>query len=78
MRLDYLADIVIHVDENLDETVLNGVECDLCGVDGVVAAKHVPGRNHVLMVTYDHEQARATDLLAPLKARGLHAQLIGF
>ncbi len=78
MRLDYLADIVIHVDENLDETVLYGVECELCGVDGVVAAKHVPGRNHVLMVTYDHEEARAIDLLAPLKARGLHAQLIGF
>ncbi|WP_298350892.1 hypothetical protein [Rhodoblastus sp.] len=78
MRLDYLADIVIHVNETLDETGLRVVECDLCGVDGVVAAKHVPGRNHILMVTYDNEEARAVDLLAPLKARGLHAQLIGF
>ncbi len=78
MRLDYLADIVIHVDEKLDETGLRGVECDLCGVDGVVAAKHVRGRHHILMVTYDNEEARAIDLLAPLTARGLHAQLIGF
>ncbi|MGO8740264.1 hypothetical protein [Rhodoblastus sp.] len=78
MRLDYLADIVIHVNETLDESGLRGVECDLCGVQGVVAANHVPGRNHILKVTYDHEETEAFNLLAPLKARGLHAQLIGF
>jgi hypothetical protein len=78
MRLDYLANIAIHVNESLDETGLGGVECDLCGLEGVVAAKHVPGRNHLLMVTYDNEETEAFNLLAPLKARGLHAQLIGF
>jgi hypothetical protein len=78
MRLDYLADIVIHVNEDLDETRMHGVECDLCGLSGVVAAKHHPGRNHFLMVTYDNQETRAINLLAPLRARGLHAQLIGF
>ena len=78
MRLDYVSDIVIHVNEDLDETRMRGVECDLCGLEGVIAAKHLPGRNHMLMVTYDHEQTRAINLLTPLKARGLHAQLIGF
>jgi hypothetical protein len=78
MRLGYLANIAIHVNENLDETGLRGVECDLCGLDGVVAAKHVLGRNHLLMVTYDNEETAAFNLLAPFKARGLHAQLIDF
>jgi hypothetical protein len=78
MRLNYLADIVIHVNETLDETGLRGVECDLCGIDGVVAAKHVPGRNHFVMVKYDNQETHAINLLAPLKARGLHAQLIDF
>jgi hypothetical protein len=74
----HLSDIVIHVTETLDESGLRGIECDLCGLDGVIAARHSPSRNHFVMVTYDREETKAFNLLAPLKARGLHAQLIGF
>ena len=70
MRLDYLTDIVIHVNEDLDETRVRGVECDLCGLEGVIAAKHIPGRNHVLMVTYDNEETSSHQLADAFEGAG--------
>ncbi|WP_298354114.1 hypothetical protein [Rhodoblastus sp.] len=77
MGQHYLTEMVIHVTETLDESSVRAAECDLCGFDGVVEAKHNPGRNHILVVTYDTEETRMINLLTPLKARGLHAQLVG-
>jgi hypothetical protein len=77
MSRHYLTEMVIHVTETLGDPDVSAAECDLCGLDGVFAVKHHPGRNHILMVTYDTDEIAMVNLLAPLKARGLHAQLIG-
>lgn len=77
MGQHYLTEMVIHVTETLDESGVRAAECDLCNLNGVVEARHNPGRNHVLLVTYDTVETRMVNLLAPLKARGLRAQLVG-
>jgi hypothetical protein len=71
------TDIIIHVNEKLDEVGVRDVEQELRDHGGVLSATHEPGKNHLLRVVYDPEATRAINLLPPLKARGLHAQLIG-
>ena len=73
-----LTDVVIHVNETLDETGVRGLEQELCAKNGVVSATHRSGHNHLVMVVFDSQTIGAPSLLAPLKARGFHAQLIGF
>jgi len=72
-----VSDVIIHVTEPLDEAGVCGVERELCDLDGVVSARHSPGRNHLLMVVYDTATIPSINLLTPAKTRGLHAQLIG-
>jgi hypothetical protein len=74
----FLTDVVIHVNENLDDAGVCGVEREIRAHSGVISAAHHPGRNHLVVVTYDAAITRAASLLAPLKGRGFHAQLIGF
>jgi hypothetical protein len=38
---------------------------------------HQANRNHLIMVVYDSEVARASSILHSFKERGLHAHLIG-
>jgi hypothetical protein len=74
----YLTNVVIHLNETLDEAGVCGLEDALRAHNGVISATHQPGRNHLLMVGYAPEAICSTNLLTPLKARGFHAQLIGF
>lgn len=73
-----LTDVVIHLTETLDETGVHGLEQELCAQNGVVSATHQPGHNHLMIVSYDRGLIGSASLLRPLKAHGLHAQLIGF
>ncbi len=74
----YLADVAIHIDEDLEDPRLTILERDLLACNGVVSARHRTGFNHLLLVNFDPDETRSCDLLQPLRARGLHAQLIGF
>jgi len=74
----YLTNVVIHVNEALDEAGVFGLEQELCAHNGVISATHQPGRNHLLIVVYAADAICSANLLTPLKARGFHAQLIGF
>lgn len=72
-----LADVLVHVNENLDEEAMSSIEQDMRMKDGVVSVGRHPGQRHLLMVVYDSGITHAVSLLNPFRAQGLHAQVIG-
>ncbi|MDX9994420.1 MAG: hypothetical protein RBS28_03780 [Rhodocyclaceae bacterium] len=72
-----LADVLVHVNENMDEAALRNIEQDIRKDIGVISVGHRSGQTHILMVVYDSGATRAAKLLQPLRAQGLHVQVIG-
>jgi len=72
-----LADVLVHVNENMDEATLCSLEQDMRNDVGVISVGHRTGQSHLLMVVYDAGATQAACLLQPLRAQGLHAQVIG-
>jgi len=72
-----LNDVVVNLNESVDETTLDELEQGIRKDQGVVSVGHQANRNHLIMVVYDSEVARASNLLHNFRERGLHAQLIG-
>jgi hypothetical protein len=72
-----LADVVMHVNEKLNEETMRRIEQGMRQDAGVISVGHRPDRTHLVMVVYDSDVARATSILHPLQAQGLHAQVIG-
>ncbi len=70
-------EVVIHLDENVDEAMLDTVEQGIRQELGVISVGHRPGQHHLMMVMYDTALARGGNLLRPFREHGLHAQLIG-
>lgn len=72
-----LADVLVHVNENMDEATICNIEQEIRNDVGVISVGHRTGQSHLLMVVYDSGVTRASSVLQPLLARGLHAQLVG-
>jgi hypothetical protein len=72
-----LNEVVIHLNENVDETTLDELEQGIRRDQGVISVGHQANQNHLLVVVYDSEVARASSFLHTFQERGLHAQLIG-
>ena len=72
-----LNEVVVHLNESVDEATLYGLEQGIRKDQGVISVGHQANRNHMIMVVYDSEVARASSILHSFKERGLHAQLIG-
>jgi hypothetical protein len=72
-----LNEVVIHLDESVDETMLVDLERGIRLDAGVISVGRRPSQNHLMMVVYDSAVARASSLLHNFQERGLHAQLIG-
>lgn len=74
---EHITDVMVHVNEVLDEDTLHILEDELHENAGVVAVGHDPRRPHLLVVAYDAEVVQPANFLAPIRGRGLHAQLVG-
>lgn len=72
-----LADVLVHVNENIDEATICSIEQDMRNAVGVIAVDRRAGQSHLLRVVYDPGVTQAVRLLQPLRAQGLHAQVIG-
>lgn len=70
-------EVVVHLNESVDETTLENLEQGIRQDQGVISVGHHPTRNHLMVVVYDSEVARASSILHHFQERGLHAQLIG-
>jgi hypothetical protein len=73
----YNANVVVHIDEALSANQLDDMEKGMSNVTGVVSACVHERTPHLLVVDYDLCAVHSGTLLARIKSRGLHAQLIG-
>lgn len=72
-----MADVMIHVDENIARPDREALRSRLLARDGVMAADYHDDKPHLMIVVYDPDAVSAAQLLEIPKARGLHAQLVG-
>ena len=72
-----LNEVLLHVDETLNDDTLDQIENGMRHEAGVISVGHNPGKSHMIMVVYDSESTRASNLLHSFQERGLHAQIVG-
>jgi hypothetical protein len=74
----YTADVLFHIDENLDERDVTRLEHDMAFHQGVRTACVNCENPHLMVVDYDPMEVKAKQLLGSITSRGLHAELVGF
>ena len=72
-----LNEVVVHINENINQTDLEDLEQVMRRDQGVISVGHQSTRKHLIVVVYDSTVTRACNLLHTFQDRGLHAQLIG-
>jgi hypothetical protein len=71
------GDILIHIDETLDDRGIHDLERALGARQGVVSACVAEHQRHLMIVDFDPDDVRPSDLVHEVRARGLHAEMIG-
>lgn len=71
------ADILIHIDENLNDHDIHQLERELAYEQGVKSACVNEKTRHLMVVDFDTDSIHPVNLLGYVQNRGLHAQLIG-
>lgn len=72
-----ISDVMIHIPENLDTEARSALESRMRDLEGVIAPRFNPGREHLLVVAFDPDKTRPADLLSAVKTAGYTAQLVG-
>jgi hypothetical protein len=72
-----LADVTVHIDENVDHDVREQIQDRVRALVGVVAAVSHDERPHLMVVEYNPQAVDSQGILACVKAQGVHAELIG-
>lgn len=72
-----LADVTIHVDENLDAAQRAEIEHKLRAIDGVVSVSNHDARPHLSIVEYDPNKVASSALLDAVRRENVHAEMIG-
>lgn len=72
------ADIVIHINEELDHSHRNRLTEDVSHLGGVVSVMLHDERPHLMIVGYNTEKTDARDVLSGVQSNGMHAQLVGW
>jgi len=73
----FMADVTLHIDENMDASTRTKLENDLRSQEGVVSVHFSEKTPHLMVVTYDPDHARAKDALKVVLGDHLHGELIG-
>jgi hypothetical protein len=73
----HLNEVVLHLNETLDDEALRQLEDAVRQDPGVISVGHAPNKANMIMVVYDSESTRASNLLHNFQERGLHAQVVG-
>ena len=71
------TDILIHINENLDDTNIHELEKQISFEPGIYSACVNEKTRHLMLVDYDPDTVHAADILYQVKQNGLHAELIG-
>jgi hypothetical protein len=72
-----LADVTLHIDENLSVEQRDTIEESLRALDGVVSVHNPDNTPHLTMVEYNPDATSAQDILKRVTNQGAHAEMIG-
>jgi hypothetical protein len=75
---DYIASVVVHIDESLSDDQIHAMEKDISYAGGVYSACVHERTPHLMVVDYDPMETQSIALLHNFQNHGLHAELIGF
>jgi hypothetical protein len=71
------VEIIVHIDDELDETQRKELVETVTADDSVFSAEFCPLRYHLVMVRYDRHKTTSMDILNKVKQKNLCAQLVG-
>ncbi len=72
-----VSDILIHINESLNQQQRSALEEAVRQIEGVVAPRFNPGKEHLLLVAFNPDVASTATLLTKVQSFGYNAQLIG-
>ena len=72
-----LADVTLHIDENLNDEQRGSIEESIRALDGVVSVHNPDNTPHLTMVEYNPEVTSSSAILERVTRQGAHAQIIG-
>jgi len=72
-----LADVLIHVNDNINEGEKDNLVEQLRDLDGVIAPRFNKDKKHLLLVSYNSDAINSLALLNEIKEKGYKAQLVG-
>jgi hypothetical protein len=72
-----VSDILIHINQDLNEQQRMALEESMREIDGVVAPRFNPGKDHLLLVAFNPAKTSTDALLAKVQSFGYNAQLVG-
>lgn len=72
-----VSDILIHINDTLSDLQRENLEDAMRQIDGVVAPRFNPGKDHLLLVAFNPELTSSAALLDRVQSAGYRAQLVG-
>ncbi|MDD4882020.1 MAG: hypothetical protein PHX10_10635 [Gallionellaceae bacterium] len=72
-----ISDIMIHIEQVLSADARASLEERVRQIDGVIAPRFNPGKEHLLLVAFDPDKTGPADLLGAVKTSGYAARLVG-
>ena len=72
-----IADVTIHVDENINHDQRVGIIDSMIAHGGVTDVISSDSKPHIMVVKYDPSKVSSHDLLQIVRDSGVHAELIG-
>jgi hypothetical protein len=72
-----LADVMVHIDQNLSPEQRSLIEMTLRAMDGVVSVHNPADRPHLSVIEYVPEKTSSQAILSAVTGRGVHAELVG-
>lgn len=73
----HLADVTLHVAQNLNAEELERLESAIREKDGVVSVHINPEKTHLIVVEYNPKAVHSKELVDILHQQGLRGELIG-
>lgn len=72
-----LNDVLIHLDQNINDTEKDSVIEKLRSIEGVITPRFNKEKEHLLLVSYNSDTTNSLTLLNEVKNIGYMAQLVG-
>ena len=72
-----LADVVVHIDEELERERRTEIEEQLRAIDGVVSVHNPDEKPHLAIVEYNPDKTNSSVILNTVTVQGVRAELIG-